>query len=97
MNIEQIEQLKIIYNLLNTIKWPEDAEIYVSMGDKVNGKYPGPEMSVYISKFNEDRSCHKKDSFGSYFSVVAKHFDVMISMLNEKLSQQIEETKCLKI
>jgi|GEM_PF-4801612 len=91
MNIEEIEQLKIIYNLLNTIKWPEDAEIYTSMCDKVNGKYPGSEMSVYISKFNEDRSCYAKDSFGSYFSVVAKPFEKIIAILNEKLSEQIEE------
>jgi predicted HTH domain antitoxin len=92
--MNKYQKLAEIERLLNIIKWPDDAEIYYTTANRLNGKNQDEEnecgIGIYISAFNRDRTGH--DEFGKYFSSESENLsDTLIALQKEMIKRGIKE------
>ncbi len=92
--MNKYQKLAEIERLLNIIKWPDDAEIYYTTANRLNGKSQDKEneceIGVYISDFNRNRENHIE--FGKYFSRTSQGLsNTLMALQREMIARGIKE------
>ncbi len=79
--MKDFEKIAEISRLLSEIEWPENADVYFTTGHYFMREDPHVTISVYVSEFNEYKTCHKKDTFGKHFRIIHSDLDDCIKQL----------------